>query len=199
MTAVPTKNGVALSTLDTLIAQHATTFPSNSDALHALAVQVLHNLEHQHAWTQLAIHTKPDALLPRPMISGLPPRRVYVHPDEQIEHIRRGLKEEDLAPQREWVLPTRLTERSWTLDSLARVFDAIDVVPPQPTATGTARYFIEDEAESSDRNARSRTELDDDLESRWRTMKRLLLATVDDDSTVVYYVVHDGVVKPRQN
>ena len=30
-------------------------------------------------------------------------------------------------------------------------------------------------------------------------VKRMLLATVDDDSTVVYYVVHDGIVKPRQN
>jgi len=29
--------------------------------------------------------------------------------------------------------------------------------------------------------------------------KRLLLAVVSDDSTVVYYFVHDGIVKPRQN
>ncbi|KAK8117642.1 tRNA-splicing endonuclease subunit sen-15 protein [Apiospora kogelbergensis] len=29
--------------------------------------------------------------------------------------------------------------------------------------------------------------------------KRLLMAIVHDDSTVVYYFVHDGIVKPRQN
>jgi tRNA-splicing endonuclease subunit Sen15 len=29
--------------------------------------------------------------------------------------------------------------------------------------------------------------------------KRLLLAVVAEDSTVVYYFVHDGIVKPRQN
>ncbi|KAH0605196.1 uncharacterized protein H6S33_005178 [Morchella sextelata] len=29
--------------------------------------------------------------------------------------------------------------------------------------------------------------------------KRILLAVVSDDSTVVHYVVHDGIVKPRQN
>jgi len=29
--------------------------------------------------------------------------------------------------------------------------------------------------------------------------KRLLLATLQDDSTVVYYIIHDGIVKPRQN
>lgn len=32
-----------------------------------------------------------------------------------------------------------------------------------------------------------------------RRQKRLLLATLHDDSTVVYYIMHDGIVKPRQN
>ena len=37
--------------------------------------------------------------------------------------------------------------------------------------------------------------------NKWRTTqpKRLLLAILDDDSTIVYYIVHDGLVKPRQN
>ena len=38
-----------------------------------------------------------------------------------------------------------------------------------------------------------------DHRNPWRTTKRILLATVDDDSTVVYYIIHDGIVKPRQN
>lgn len=29
--------------------------------------------------------------------------------------------------------------------------------------------------------------------------KRLLLAVVSEDSTIVHYIVHDGIVKPRQN
>ncbi|GEQ69594.1 hypothetical protein JCM33374_g3266 [Metschnikowia sp. JCM 33374] len=29
--------------------------------------------------------------------------------------------------------------------------------------------------------------------------KRITLAIVNDDGTVVYYFVHDGVIKPRQN
>ena len=36
----------------------------------------------------------------------------------------------------------------------------------------------------------------------WRgdeRQKRVLLATLHDDSTVVYYIMHDGIVKPRQN
>ena len=29
--------------------------------------------------------------------------------------------------------------------------------------------------------------------------KRLVLATYHNDSTVVYYIMHEGMVKPRQN
>jgi len=35
--------------------------------------------------------------------------------------------------------------------------------------------------------------------NRRRGGKRVLLATVSDDSTIVYYIVHEGLVKPRQN
>jgi tRNA-splicing endonuclease subunit Sen15, fungi type len=37
--------------------------------------------------------------------------------------------------------------------------------------------------------------------NKWRITqpKRVVMAILDDDSTVVYYIVHDGVVKPRQN
>ena len=36
----------------------------------------------------------------------------------------------------------------------------------------------------------------------WRgrhRQKRILLAVLHEDSTVVYYIMHDGIVKPRQN
>jgi len=84
--------------------------------------------------------------------------------------------------EREWVLPTHLGEK-WSLHSFAEVFDAIDTMPPA------------DEEE----------EVDEDVTrvgQKWRgqnRQKRLLLATLHDDSTVVYYIMHDGIVKPRQN
>jgi len=40
---------------------------------------------------------------------------------------------------------------------------------------------------------------DGEDEAKWRTTKRLLLAAIQSDSTVVYYVIHDGTVKPRMN
>lgn len=36
-------------------------------------------------------------------------------------------------------------------------------------------------------------------ENKWRKDKRMLMATAQDDSTIVFYIVHDGIVKPRQN
>ena len=58
-----------------------------------LALQVLHNLKHQHRWTQVKLHTHspiaPYARMSRPLLSGMPQRRLYVHPDEQIEYIKR--------------------------------------------------------------------------------------------------------------
>jgi len=148
-----------------------------------LAAQVLHNLQFQHDWTALRIHThSPDAphtLLPRPLVSGKPARRVYIHPDEQIELIKAGIKDEDAPSVREWVLPSHLAEK-WSLRRFADVFDGISAYPPAL------------EGEERDHEAMAKKD-------KWRQLKRLMLATVDDDSTVVYYVVHDGIVKPRQN
>jgi tRNA-splicing endonuclease subunit Sen15 len=163
--------------------------------LHSLAIQVQHNLQHQHAWSDLHVHTHSPltgAPLSRPLVSGLPPQRIYIHPDEQVELLREADRRRKASraaageasglqvkaePEREWILPTRLNEK-WTLRRLAGVFDAITFVPPPPATAATAL---------------------ERPHNPWRTTKRVLLGTADSDSTVVYYIVHDGVVKPRQN
>lgn len=108
-----------------------------------------------------------------------------MHPDEQAEILKA---EHDSGmtvvqyPEREWVLPTHVTEK-WSLEKFAAVFDAIDTVPP---VEGTH----DDHAEQIQ------------VGEKWRgkdRQKRLLLATLHDDSTIVYYIMHDGIVKPRQN
>lgn len=172
---------------------------------HHLASQVLHNLQHQHDWTALTIHTHsplsspPSDLLPRPLISGLPPQRIYIHPDEQVELLkqekaRKSEKKgsdgqgriEEVVREREWVLPTHLREK-WSLRKFAEVFDGIGDVPPEPDGN---------EVESGVGDGRGTR--DGKTEKR-RGGKRVLLATVDTDSTIVYYIVHEGIVKPRQN
>lgn len=90
--------------------------------------------------------------------------------------LQKGVKEEDVQVEREWVLPTHLREK-WSLRRLAEVFDAVSVNPPGDDEGGGA----------------------EEVEGKRRGGKRILLATLGDDSTVVYYIVHDGIVKPRQN
>jgi len=139
-------------------------------------------------------------------LSGLPPRRLYIHPDEQIDllHTETTRKEKeiktrqdgegmpgslpetnsiqiglmDVQLEREWVLPTHLRE-NWSLAHFAEVFDGIGIVPPLDAEEGGAQV--------------------EQFVNRWRNTKRMVLATLQDDSTVVYYIVHDGIVKPRQN
>lgn len=122
--------------------------------------------------------------LPRPLVAGIPPRRAYVHPDEQVEILKAEHKTGKAVvqtPEREWVLPTHLGE-GWSLKKFAEIFDAIQTLPPCDADT------LEHE--------------NGGVGSNWRgqnRQKRVLLATVHDDSTIVYYIVHDGIVKPRQN
>lgn len=167
---------------------------------HHLALKIAHNLHYQHLWTDIRIHTtspNPSQTLPRPLISGIPPTRLYVHPDEQIELLqtqkelgKTGLP--DLQSEREWVLPSHLREK-WSLKRFGETFEGIGAVPERangrelfPASASSAEDSREEEAAKP---------------SKWRTTlpKRILLGTLDDDSTVVYYIVHDGIVKPRQN
>ncbi|KAI0971746.1 tRNA-splicing endonuclease subunit Sen15 [Xylaria arbuscula] len=142
----------------------------NIDFGQQLAGMVLDNLKYQHDWTELEVQTQSPAHaapLVRPMISGLPPRRLYVHPDDQIAMVKSSAVPDGKifdTPEVEWVLPTHISEK-WTLKAFADIFDSL---PVQPSA-------------HPDRP------------------KRIVLATIHGDSTIVYYILHDGIVKPRQN
>jgi tRNA-splicing endonuclease subunit Sen15 len=191
----------APSQLTRLLGAHT----ENSDSTNSqhqflqLALQIKHNLEFQHRWTKIQLHTKSPLTgehLERPLLSGLPPRRIYVNPDEQVDLLRReterkkqvkalakaspneSILDEDivLEPELEWVFPAHLREE-WTLRRFGTLFDSIGPLPPPGNVSSTI----------------------DEPGTKWRTVKRALLATLQDDSTIVYYFVHDGIVKPRQN
>lgn len=152
--------------------------------LESLTKVVLNNLENQQDWTNVTTAPK-EPSQPRPLISGLPPRRMYVHPDEQIDTIKaeRSLGQRiSQEPEYEWVLPIHLSEKM-SLNAFASVFDSMDALPPA---------------------AKAKEDLEENCPEwkKWRGAKRgkrLLMAVVHDDSTVVYYMMHDGIVKPRQN
>ena len=176
----------AASALDTFI-EDKSGFAGQTSPRHALALQVQYDLQYQHDWTSINIHTHSNPSsssgtnqLSRPLISGLPARHVYIHPDEQVRILKQGLTEKDVPIEREWVLPTHLREK-WTLRRFAEVFDAIDETPPDDNAQ---------EERSEERSGYQRAR---------KRGKRLLMAVVNDDSTIVYYIIHDGIIKPRQN
>jgi tRNA-splicing endonuclease subunit Sen15 len=215
-----------------------------SSAIHYLILQIAHNLRHQHNWHDIRLHTQPSSSLPatpqqplsRPLLSGLPPRRVYTHPDEQIDILqahKNQRKQESkestsntsaasLSPepvaQREWVLPSHIREK-WTLRHFGAAFDGIsaDPNPSEGEVLFPDDVVDEDEGEDGDDDDAAGESHNDDsaqtnvaernraefvaIAERWRkdAPKRVLLATVHEDSTVVYYIIHDGIVKPRQN
>ncbi|KAJ9247875.1 hypothetical protein C8Q69DRAFT_149397 [Paecilomyces variotii] len=177
----------------------------SSDPISALTTQILHNLKHQHLWTSLQIHQLPsttdqDASIP--LISGIPPNRLYTHPDEQLWMLENNLRDDDIGPERFFVLPTTRGQK-FTLRKLAGVFDSLPEVEEdeRPLLTQvTDDQKTKDKAEKLSAYYERRKQMSKTQE--WGG-KRLLLAMVDrgvgGDGTVVYYVIQEGTVKPRQN
>ena len=120
--------------------------------------------------------------MPRPLLTGTPPRPLYTHPDVQVALIKTRKVEADLPIEPVVVCPAHISEGGWSLERLSRVFDAL----PRPVRSGLREVLGDVKV-----NGKGVEELDRE--------KRVLLAVVEADSTVVYYWVHDGIVKPRQN
>ncbi|CRG85712.1 hypothetical protein PISL3812_02737 [Talaromyces islandicus] len=195
------------SALTTLISQ------TNSDPVSALTTQVLHNLQHQHLWTSLETHqlfrddqtsSKTGELVLPPttyLISGVPPHRVYTHPDEQLYLLELGLREHDLPPERMLVLPTTQGQ-SWSLGKLAAVFDSLPTLEPVPSSNNNGEETEEDK-EKKTKLAKYFEKRQQAIQSNEWGGKRVLFAMVDrlvgGDGTVVYYIFQEGIVKPRQN
>ena len=103
--------------------------------------------------------------------------------------LKAGMKETEVELEREWVLPCHLREK-WSLRRMAEDFDAVGVVPPG--------FEEEPGVQVEESEGEFRKEAKGQGKKR-RGGKRILVGIVGDDSTIVYYIVHDGTVKPRQN
>lgn len=127
--------------------------------------------------------------------------------------LERGLRDDDIDAERTFVIPT-VQGQSWSLRRMAAVFDSLPKINEElgslAAASASASAENGEEAITDD--------IDDDKEEKIRGYleyrkkaretgqwggKRLLLGMVDrgmgGEGTVVYYVVQEGAVKPRQN
>ncbi|KAI9167315.1 putative tRNA-splicing endonuclease subunit tsp-1 [Paramyrothecium foliicola] len=124
---------------------------------------VVQNLRDQHDWTNVEVLDAAEGHA-RPLIKGLPPKLLYLHPDDQIAALsdpsRPPGEQPYHAPEEEWVLAVHPAE-SWSIANFSQVFGSLEDTKPRG--------------------------------------KRLVLAMLHNDSTVVYYLMHEGMVKPRQN
>lgn len=179
----------------------------------ATTIQILHNLQHQHLWTSLQIHDISESLesqydgasldeFPvKALISGIPPNRVYTHPDEQLYMLQKGIREDELRPERLFVLPTS-QGIPFNLRLVTAVFKALAETQETVVEDESTARPVEDEekAKTLDEYYGKRKEC---LVSKEWGSNRMLLAMVNrgpgGDGTVVYYVIQEGEVKPRQN
>lgn len=151
------------------------TAPGHSIPVLNLSQTVKLNLQNQHLWTDLTPHTSPT--LPRPLLSGVPPAPIYTDPDTDPD----APKTEEEMRQVEWVLPLDLRE-TLSVKTMSEVFDSLE-----SKQWGRKKGGLVD---GNDGKVRE--------EGEWRG-KRVFLGIVSEDSAVVYYLIHEGVVKPRQN
>ncbi|CAG8926050.1 unnamed protein product [Penicillium salamii] len=188
---------------------------SNQSGPHiATAAQVQHNLQHQHLWTSLTSYTIPASTTqtdplnapkePISLISGYPPHRVYTHPDEQLFMLENKITEDDLRPERMFVVPTTQGQ-SWSLRHMAVVFDRLPEFVQQAREQDGGSLGVKpaDDPEKREQLARYYAKKEEVSGTGEWGSQHLLLAMIDKgmggDGTVAYYVVQEGEVKPRQN
>ncbi|OOQ91352.1 hypothetical protein PEBR_00217 [Penicillium brasilianum] len=188
---------------------------ASGNPLAATTIQILHNLQHQHLWTSLQIHdisttnatdlNTTDSISsdsPQTLISGVPPHRVYTHPDEQLYMLEKGIAEDDLRPERLFVIPTAQGQ-TWSLRRMAAAFDSLATLED---SSGSEEEWSSNESTDPEKAKK----LDEYYEKKkiaketkeWGTRRALLAMTnrgMGGEGTVVYYVVQEGEVKPRQN
>lgn len=115
--------------------------------------------------------------------------------------LEKGITEDDLRPERLFVIPTAQGQ-SWSLRRMAAAFDSLAVleVSESEEALSSGESVDAEKAKKLDEYYEKKEKARDTKE--WGTRRALLAMTnrgMGGEGTVVYYVVQEGEVKPRQN
>jgi len=192
----PTTTPPPPSALSTLLSSSGAKTPSD-----ALPLEILHNLRYQHHWTDLKrdlvclnvnVNANVNVNVNATLISGFPPRHSYIHPDLQNYLVKHSMTDSAIPVQREWVLPLSLGEK-WTLARFCALFDRL----PE-------REVVVVRGNTGGSGSGSGSGSGGPGVYQHRDQKRVLLGMRANeggggDGTVVYYIMQEGQVKPRQN
>ncbi|KAG5421651.1 SEN15 [Candida metapsilosis] len=156
--------------------------------------QVRLNLIHYNLWTKVEVHN--DYIL-----SGLPPTKLVSTDNES---------------KREWIVCKRLNQESRL--KVKEINSWFEEIKQFTSGKGDQDQDVDnDTKDSSTRNGKSDVEspsgdvpspvdndspiwkpIDKTMNGKGR-VERLTIALINDDGTIVYYFIHDGITKPRQN
>lgn len=118
--------------------------------------------------------------------------------------LENKIKEDELKPEPMFVVPT-VKGQAWSLRHMAVVFDRLPEFTEQAREQDGESLDVTtaDDLEKQEKLARYYTKKEEALRTGEWGSQRVLLAMVDKgmggEGTVVYYVVQEGEVKPRQN
>ena len=184
-----------------------TTLPFTSSTID----QVRLNLIHYNLWTQVEVHNNY-------ILSGLPPSKlVSTDPDSKHEWIVcKRLNEHRKLKVREinsWFEEIKEYKKDGSEDGTSGDVDE----PDSCTETSMQNSNINDaqqnevenqlpcisvQKESISEDNHSSTSIwkpiDNTMNGKGR-VRRLTIALINDDGTIVYYFIHDGITKPRQH
>ncbi|KAI5953657.1 SEN15 [Candida jiufengensis] len=160
--------------------------------------QVKLNLLHYNLWTQVIIHNDH-------IVSGLPASK---------------LASTDSQNKREWIVCKNLTNTKLTVQEINNWFEEIKKFDMNDNEQNNVNNItdkirnekldnnsIKDNANNITNDV-SNTVENEGVATKWESLKyingkgrvdRITIAMINDDGTIVYYFIHDGITKPRQN
>ncbi|EDK43659.1 hypothetical protein LELG_01838 [Lodderomyces elongisporus NRRL YB-4239] len=168
--------------------------------------QVRLNLIHYNLWTEVTLHNDH-------IVSGLPPQEL-VPTDDDVDDDDDVV---DKNKRREWVVCKRLLNTKLSVEEINTWFEEIKDITQRE---GDLKTPINESLNSQSKEDKTdkepiisnQTDLTTtkttNTPNKWTRIKningkdrvgRITIAMINDDGTIVYYFIHDGITKPRQN
>lgn len=156
----------------------------NSEEAKYAAQLVKENLIYQQLWTDINLfeipfnsdeHTRGSLTL----CYGKPPEKIFN--DENNDPDETGYY------HHEWVLPA-MTNQDWSIAYWVQIFEEIDNLLAKASKHATQQRKV-DETDLKESESKKSP----------KKAKRVIMACIDNDGTVVYYNVYRGIMPPRNN